>query len=278
MADMRPRVVPKLRLARAVLLSVGVAATSVQAQQARPQGRPQPVRTLPYAHGDVEGFTRIFDGHTLDDWDGDPRFWQVADGVIVGQSTPQTPVEQNTFLIWRGGARNGVLRDFELKLEFRLAGGQDNSGIQVRSSVRPDAPHRWRLAGYQVDMDFANNYTGMVYGEEAGGFIAPRGEITHVVAGRERPQNIGTLGSAADLRGLQHTSDWNTLHISFRGNTLINIVNGRITSIVIDDDLAVGGGPRLAEGLIGLQLHSGPPMRVEFRNVYLKEYPRPPSP
>jgi hypothetical protein len=273
--EMQNRVIPTTVLACAVLLSPGLGSDGLQAQQGRAAA--QQVRTLPYAHDDVEGFTKIFDGTALGGWDGDPRFWQVDNGAIVGVSTPQTPLEHNTFLIWRGGARKGVLRDFELKLEFRLLGGRDNSGVQVRSSVRPGAPHRWRLTGYQVDMDFNNNYTGMVYGEEAGGFVAPRGEITHVRLGRERPQNIGTLGNATELRGLQQTNAWNTLHIIFRGNTLINIVNGRITSIIIDDDLEAGGGPRLAEGLIGLQLHSGPPMRVEFRNIYLKEYPGRPT-
>lgn len=193
--------------------------------------------------------------------------------MILGESTEEAPVEENTFLIWRGGAREGVLRDFELKLEFRLVGGRENSGVQVRSSVRPDAEHQWRLTGYQVDMDYNNRYTGMVYGEGAGGFMAPRGEITHVLTGRERPQNIGTLGDAEDLQSVPQAGEWNTLHIVFRGNTLVNLVNGRVTSILIDDDLEVGSGPRLAEGLIGLQLHAGPPMRVEYRNVYLKEYP-----
>src|SRR5919108_4206122 len=271
---MRTRLIPVVGLVGAILL---LDTAGAQGQPARPPARSQQGRTLPYAHDDVEGFTKIFDGNSLRDWDGDPRFWHVADGVIVGESTLQTPLEQNTFLIWRGGARNGVVRDFELKLEFRLAGGRDNSGVQVRSSVRPDAPHRWRLTGYQVDMDFNNSYTGMVYGEEAGGFVAPRGEITHVRPGRPRPQNIGTLGSATELRGLQNTNAWNTLHIIFRGNTLINVVNGRVTSIIIDDDLEAGGGPRLAQSPIGFPLHSGPPMRVEFRNIYLKEYPERPA-
>lgn len=247
----------------AALVPLFLGATCVDAQQ---------VRTLPYAHEDIEGFVRIFDGSTLDGWDGDPRFWRVEDGVIVGQSTAETPVEQNTFLIWRGSPNEGVLRDFELKMEFRMLGGRDNSGVQVRSSVQPDAPHAWRLTGYQVDMDFNNNYTGMVYGEGAGGFLAPRGEVSHIVVGHDRPRNIGTLGGATDLRGVQNTNGWNTLHVVFRGGTLINLVNGRVTSILIDDDLTVGGGPRLAEGLMGLQLHTGPPMRVEFRNVYVKDY------
>lgn len=265
MLEARHSVIRTARLAGAGVLVAALGATAAEAQR-------RPPRTLAYAHEDVEGFTPIFDGRTLDGWDGDPRLWRVEGGVIVGESTATNPVEENTFLIWRGGAREGVVRDFELKLEFRLVGGQENSGVQVRSGVRPDAAHQWRLTGYQVDMDYDNNYTGMVYGEGAGGFLAPRGEITYVMSGRERPQNIGTLGGAEDLASVPKAGEWNTLHIIFRGNTLINLVNGRVTSVLVDDDLEVGGGPRLAEGLIGFQLHTGPPMRVEFRNVYLKEY------
>lgn len=270
MFEARHRKMAMIRVGGAVL-AVGLAATSAEAQRGG-RGGQRPPRTLPYAHEDVESFTQIFDGSTLTGWDGDPTFWRVEDGVIVGESTEENPVEENTFLIWRGGAREGVVRDFELKLEFRLVGGEENSGVQVRSSVRPDAGHQWRLTGYQVDMDYNNRYTGMVYGEGAGGFMAPRGEITHVLTGRERPQNIGTLGDAEDLRSVPQAGEWNTLHIVFRGNTMVNLVNGRVTSVLIDDDLEVGGGPRRAEGLIGFQLHSGPPMRVEYRNVYLKEY------
>lgn len=272
MFEAQRRVVRRVWLVTAVLLAAGLGAAGADAQQRGGRGGPRQPRTLPYAHEDVEGFTSIFDGGTLAGWGGDPTFWRVEGGVIVGESTADRPLEENTFLIWRGGARDGVVRDFELKVEFRLVGGEENSGVQVRSSVRPDAEHQWRLTGYQVDMDYSNNFTGMVYGEGAGGFLAPRGEITHVIPGRERPQNIGTLGGADDLGSVPRAGEWNTLHIIFVGNTLINLVNGRVTSALIDDDLEAGGGPRLAEGLIGFQLHAGPPMRVEFRNVHLKEY------
>src|SRR4051812_28813393 len=57
---------------------------------------------------DTTGFTSIFDGRSLAGWDGDTTFWRVENGSIVGESTLQRRVSQNTFLIWRGER----LRDF----------------------------------------------------------------------------------------------------------------------------------------------------------------------
>lgn len=257
------------RLRRAAFVAGAVALTAVAAVPAAAQPGGPGAQQRQQVDLEELGFTRIFDGSTLNGWDGDPRFWRVENGAIVGVTTAETPLEENTFLIYRAGDPVGQLRDFELRLQFRIV-GSGNSGVQVRSSVRPDASHRWRLSGYQVDMDFQNRYTGMTYGEMAGGFLAPRGTVSYIGPGQTAPTTIGTLGGDTDLRGLVNVNDWNDLHIIFRGNTLINILNGRVTSILIDDNPA--GGDRLEEGWIGLQIHTGPPMRVEFRNIYLKEY------
>jgi len=88
----------------------------------------------------AEGFVSIFDGQTLDGWDGDPRLWSVRDGAIRGETTAENPADGNTVLVWRGG----VLRDFVLKLRFRIANG--TSGIQYRSKEFDT----WRKSGYQA--------------------------------------------------------------------------------------------------------------------------------
>ncbi len=119
---------------------------------------------------DTTGFVQIFDGQSLENWDGDPKFWRVEEGMIVGQSTPENRVQYNTFLIWRGG----TLKDFELKLEVRLTGG--NSGIQYRSAEN-EQRGRWSVGGYQADFDANNQYSGMLYGEQGGGFLAPVGVL-----------------------------------------------------------------------------------------------------
>lgn len=213
---------------------------------------------------DRAGFEPIFDGRSLQGWDGDPALWRVEGGAIVGESTAEKVVKENTFLIWRGGEP----RDFELKLEFRI--NSTNSGVQVRSVVLPqggDIAGKWVMKGYQADIDFNNNFTGAMYEERGRGFLARRGQVIYLGADAARPRIIGNLERAADeLKASIKTNDWNQLHIIARGRTLMNILNGQVTAIVIDDDTTLGA----AGGSIGLQMHVGAPMKVEFRNIAVR--------
>src|SRR5262245_6570866 len=77
---------------------------------------------------DESGFEVIFDGKTLKGWEGDPKYWRVENGCLIGEVTPETILKQNSFIIWRGG----VTRDFELKVEYRVS-ASGNSGINYRS-------------------------------------------------------------------------------------------------------------------------------------------------
>ena len=222
----------------------------------------------PLVADDRAGFEAIFDGVSLQGWDGDPAFWKVEDGAIVGESTAQNPLKENTFLIWRGGEP----RDFELKLQFRM--NATNSGVQIRSAHVPPGTlmgdrkveGRWVLKGYQADIDFENRWTGQLYEERGRGFLATRGLAVHVPEGG-RPRAIGNLQQTPDeLKAIIRTGDWNQLHLIARHNTIIQILNGAVTSLVVDDDTK----NRAAGGLIGFQIHVGAPMRAEFRNIWLK--------
>ncbi len=208
-----------------------------------------------------DGFVAIFNGTSLDGWDGDPRYWRVEDHEIVGEVTPATLLKQNNFLIWRGGAP----ANFELKAEFRIS-PQGNSGINYRSVEMPGT--KWLMRGYQADIDGANKYTGQNYEERGRTFIAPRGTITYVATG-EKPQVIASLGSADDLKAFIKPGDWNEYHLIVRGNVLIHILNGHVMSEVIDDDTV----NRKMSGLIGVQVHVGPPMKIEYRSFLLKTLP-----
>jgi hypothetical protein len=200
---------------------------------------------------------------SLKGWDGDPAFWRVERGAIVGESTPDRRVTQNTFIIWRGGEPG----DFELKCEYRLTA--TNSGIQIRSVQLPAGPEigKWVMKGYQADIDYLNQYTGQIYEERGRGFLAMRGQAVYVSDGGRR-QVIGALQQSPDeLKAIIHRDDWNQVHIIARANTITQILNGAVTSIiVVDDDVK----NRMFKGLIGFQMHVGDPMRVEFRNVWLK--------
>jgi hypothetical protein len=204
------------------------------------------------------GFQAIFDGKSLAGWDGDPGFWKVENGAIVGQTAKDKQPKQNTFLIWRGGSP----ADFELKLQFRLTGF--NSGIQFRSIELPDI--KWAMKGYQADMDGEQKYTGQIYEERGRGFVAMRGQITYIADGK-KPGVLASLGEANELKSVIKSEDWNDLDILARGNTLVQAINGRVTSMLIDDDTA----NRRMDGLIGIQIHLGPPMKIEARNIRLKK-------
>jgi hypothetical protein len=213
--------------------------------------------------GDEPGFRSMFDGKSLERWEGDPKYWSAADGVMTGQITPETIVRSNTFLIWRGGAPE----DFELKLDYRITSG-GNSGVNYRSVVVPDPvtpSNRFAMRGYQCDIDGQNRYTGNNYEEKGRLFLAVRGQMTHVT-GTRLPVILSQLGDNRELAQLIR-DDWNSIHIVARGNVLTHTVNGRLMAVVVDDDPS-----RERKGLIGVQVHVGGPMRIDYRNWRIREF------
>ena len=223
----------------------------------------QPTALPPVANTDA-GFAPIFDGKTLAGWDGDPQYWRVENGCLVGEITPATIIKRNTFIIWRGGAPS----DFELKVEYRIS-AEGNSGVNYRSVQLTDAP--WSLAGYQADIDGSDRnkpplrHTGQNYEERGRTFLARRGEMVRVDA-TAQPKVIASLGDSEAMNAFIKNDDWNEYHLVARGNILTHILNGRVVTVVDDDDPK----NRRFDGLIGVQVHVGPPMKVEFRNFRLK--------
>jgi hypothetical protein len=206
-----------------------------------------------------EGFTSIFDGKTMTNWDADPEHWRVENGELIGETTTEKPLKLNTFAIWRGGQPG----NFELKVEYKM--NATNSGIQYRSVEMPSVG-KWVLKGYQADIDFDNRWTGQLYEERGRGFLALRGQTTYIGDGGAKPRIIGNLETADALKALIKVNDWNQVHVIARGNTLVHIINGHVMAVVVDDDTK----GRADSGLIGFQLHMGQPMKAEFRNIWLK--------
>ncbi len=211
---------------------------------------------------DNTGFVPIFDGKTLKDWDGDTNFWRAENGEIVGETTTEKVVKVNNFLIWRGGK----VKDFELKAEFKING--TNSGIQYRSIELPDIG-KWVLKGDQADIEFANGYTGNIH-EERGRtghvVLSRRGEVTRVSDG-PKFKTLATIGDATLLKGVININGWNNYHIIARGPVIMQIINGQLMSVVIDEDTK----NFVPEGLIGFQMHVGPPFKVQYRNILYKK-------
>jgi len=238
---------------------IGVMAIAVPTAFLAAQQKP----TQPLDLADRSGFTSIFDG-TLKNWDGDPALWKAENGMLVGETTEKTALKENSFIIWRGGEP----ADFELKVELKMS--STNSGIQIRSQHLPAGSEgvvgKWVLKGYQADIDFTNQFTGMFYEERGRGFLMRRGQTVYIAPDTSK-RVIGNLERNADeLKALIKPGDWNHVHVIARGNMLVNIVNGHVMAVVIDDDPK----GRALKGLLGFQIHTGPPMRIEFRNIYLK--------
>src|SRR5688572_8654737 len=212
---------------------------------------------LPGAEED--GFKPIFDGKGLEGWDGDPKFWRVEDGAITGQTTKDNPTKSNTFIVWRDGA---TVDDFEIALEYRIVGG--NSGIQYRSFE----PEKWVLGGYQADIDASGRFTGILYGERDRGILANRGDKV-VIGSDHKPKAAGKVGDSGEIGSKVRKEDWNEYRVIARGNRLVHQINGVTTMEATDEDPT---GRRM-RGVLGLQLHQGDPMKVQFRNIRMKRTP-----
>ena len=225
------------------------------------------------AQSDKEGFKQIFDGKTLNGWEGKPDYWKVENGNLVGEETSVTSplLKANTFLIWK----DGQPADFEFKAEFKIS-ENGNSGVQYRSEKVPDVP--FALKGYQVDIDGKATYTGQNYEERKRTTLAYRGqkvtipEMTgtmesHLARNAWTSAVVtGSLGSTDSLKSSIKDNDWNEVHIIAKGNHLQHYINGVLMSDVTDDDTV----NRKSSGLLGLQLHAGMVMKVEYRNIRLK--------
>jgi len=222
-----------------------------------------------------DGFVKIFDGKTLHNWEGDSTYWRVENGNLVGEITPSTILKNNSFVIWKGGTTS----DFELTLEFKIT-KSGNSGINYRSIQLTDVPHA--LKGYQADIDGANRYTGQNYEERARTTLAYRGEMVTVndpenssAALKDQIKNnawvgrtvTGSLGNSDSLKNLIDSEDWNKVHLIIVGNRLQHYINNVLMSEVSDNDKVNGK----ASGLLGIQVHVGPPMKVEFREIRIKK-------
>ena len=222
------------------------------------------------------GFVSIFDGETLTNWKGDPKYWTVENGNLVGTVTPETVLKSNSFIIWQGGQPE----DFELKLDVRIS-ESGNSGINYRSTILENNPFAMR--GYQCDIDGKHQYTGQNYEERQRTTLAYRGEkvIINTQQNPDKSTNLKTnikkncwqtrevvevLGQADYLKSKLKKEDWNQIHLLIKGNRLQHYVNGFLMSELIDNDSV----NKVLKGFIGVQVHVGPPMKVEYRNIMLK--------
>jgi len=167
---------------------------------------------------------------SLKGWKGDSRLWKVEKGILIG-STDGVKINNNTFLI-----SEREYSDFVLRAEFKLR--NHNSGIQFRSAELPD----FVVQGLQADIAY-DNWTGSVYDEKG-----KRGVIVN-----------GWKGKGEKF---YKKDEWNQIELSAMGENIVIKINGQVTS-----ELKDASKP---SGILAIQLHRGPDMKVEFRNIRLK--------
>jgi len=217
------------------------------------------ILSSPLLAGEDDGFKPIFDGQTLEGWKGpNMSYWSVTDGAITAQSTEANPCTSNQFLVWQGGD----VADFELKAKFRLVENRGNSGIQFRSRIDSEGMG----IGYQADILPDGPWCGALADEYTGRepLMVPNGHKTVVEADGNR--TCTRIGEPVSLR---KPGEWNDYHIIARGHQMILKVNGRVSAEFIDNDEKEFD----ASGILALQLRSGPPMKVQFKDILLKPLP-----
>jgi len=201
-----------------------------------------------------EGFEPLFNGKDLSGWDGNPELWSVKDGAITGTTNGPKHLEYNQFLLWKG-----EVADFELRLEFKVT-GDNNSGVQYRAVAKPDVG-KWSVGGYQADIHSNPPYTGMLYDERGRGIVAKRGE--HVTIANDGKKTVKKLDVAVDPIDV---TKWHKMTIIAKGNHLTHMIDGVKTVEIIDNQES----EREMKGLLGFQVHRGPAMVAQFRNIRIK--------
>ena len=246
-----------------------------------------------------EGWTSLFDGKTLNGWSGDSN-WKVEDGAIVIESTCERPTG-TVYLVWQGGDAS----DFELKMQMKGtgainggvqyrgwiaprpqrgappagaapgaqgggAGGRGNQGPCESGQARgtppdPKSEEQWNMWGAQYDFDAGNRFTGQFYEQSTGrGIVAWKGQVVRTDVDKN-PRLVATLGDAASIDAIYKPNEWNELHIIAVGNQMTHLLNGRVISILIDEDATKFHG----SGKIGLEVEATG--KLFTRGIWLKK-------
>jgi hypothetical protein len=202
-----------------------------------------------------EGFVCMFNGKDLSGWEGKPGWWHVEDGCLTVESTKDKPCDRCNYLMWRGGKPG----DFELRAEYRLTGPGANSGIQFRSRELPD----WDTSGYQADMEGGDQWSGCLFEHTRGG-VAMRGQ--KVVIDKDGKKQVTSLDDPKELQKQIKKNEWNTYRVVARGSEITLEINGVVMCQATDNQ----AGLAAKDGVIALQMHPGPPMKAQFRNLRIR--------
>jgi len=243
-------------------------------QQPAGQGGGRYVDPSPIDFNEHAGWVRMFDGATLNGWDGPTDLWHVENGTIVVRSKSDPPTG-STYLLWTGGEP----KDFEFKGEVKLEGAGANSGVQFRAVRLGEVPgnprSKWETRGYQADIDNANSNTGALIeccaGPRRGVPPRPdrafRGQVVRTaVTEGQKPSLLATIGDPDTLKAYWKGGEWNQIHVIARGHTMLYFINGHLMSTLIDDHPTMF----VDHGVLSIQLEGRGDNVASFRNLWLK--------
>src|SRR5215831_12886197 len=250
----------------------------------------------PVAYDDYTGYVKLWDGQTFNGWEGETDVWSIENGALHADTT-KTPGQHHIHYTGPGA----IMKDFDLKVEFRISEMGANGGIQYRSRLlhpahggsienplgKPlpagittlakavdagitaapagggTAPNPWQVSGYQLDLNSANNYTGQLYEGQGRGIVNPPGGIVQLLPSGQNIR-IGTATENPVQFIKPHkglNGEWNQIQIVARGSTLVHIINGQVITISIDDNPTA----RANQGILSLQLEGSG--QIWYRNV-----------
>jgi hypothetical protein len=259
------------------LFSIGTIALA-QSKKPEPKYYNDPfTQPAPLDFNDHEGYVSLFDGSSLKGWDGNPKFWRVEDGSIVGESSPQNP-SGNSYIVYKGMKA----KDFTLKFEIKVE-GKGGSGIQYRSQTGvpwrfPVADNvtanvgpinlNWMMTGPQADFWPSEKFwTGQFYSENTPmRILAWRGQVVEGY-GEKTKRLMGNIGDIMELAKVIKKDDWNQYTVIARGGVFIHIINGQVMAVMIDDDPKSSNNVR---GYIGIEIESTTKLFV--RNMWIKKF------
>jgi hypothetical protein len=213
------------------------------------------------------GFKSLFNGTDLTGWSGRTNHWAVEQGAITGITSTNHPAQGNNFLIAQDGGGNLVVADFELRLSYRFQSDWGNSGIQYRSTDKGN----FVVNGYQADLEVGKDYSGILYEEGGRGILAKRGQKVVIRDDAEKPgkpkiEVTGAVGGSSEIQAAIKAGDWNDYVVIATGNHLQHFINGKLTVDVTDEQ----EGKAARSGILALQIHAGPPMKIQFQNIRIK--------
>lgn len=217
----------------------------------------------------ADGWITLFNGKNLDGWEGLPGYWSVADGAIQCSESKENS-KQSDLILLCSKDHPEKFANFELRYSWRMVTPTGNSGVQIRGKI--DSPKMLHVGGYQADIDATNAFTGIIYDE--GGVVggravmSNRGQKTVWDAENKRTNTPLDKNDAEIKKMIKPIGEWNECVVTADGNRIVYSINGQVTTDMTDNS------PKgVKSGVIGLQMHGGYTMTIQFKDFKIKMLP-----